>query len=299
MLTLYSTIGIQGSFLSVVIGHVLITLPFVVLIVASQLYGFNPELEEAAMNLGASKVRTLYEVTLPLILPGIVAGMLFAFTLSFDNFTQTFFWVGSDVQTLPIVIYGMIQTGIEPTINAVGTVTVVLSLVPATVDTVAEGIADTRLLEETFTVLYERVDDVVSVSDSELSAAVAVVAERAKIVAEAAGVAPIAGLLADEVDVVGESVAAVVSGGNVNLSEHAELVRTGSIERGRYIELRIEIKNWPTGIGPVVEAIKEYGAELDELARVRRTHENTPIAPPSSSLSRVAAGTTSNRSSTR
>ncbi|WP_321112613.1 ABC transporter permease [Halorussus salinisoli] len=131
VLTLYSIIGIQGTFLSVVIGHILIALPFVILVVASQLYGFDRELEEAAQNLGASELRTFYEVTLPLIAPGIIAGMLFAFTLSFDNFTQTFFWVGSDVETLPIVIYGKIKTGIEPTINAVGTVIIIFSLLIA------------------------------------------------------------------------------------------------------------------------------------------------------------------------
>ena len=131
VLTLYSIIGIQGTFASVVIGHVLITLPFVVVVVASQLHGFDRTLEEAAQNLGASELRTFYEVTLPLIAPGIIASMLFAFTLSFDNFTQTFFWVGSDVQTLPIVIYSKIRTGIEPTINAVGTVIVLFSLVVA------------------------------------------------------------------------------------------------------------------------------------------------------------------------
>lgn len=131
VLTLYSIIGIQGTFLSVVLGHILIALPFVVLVVASQLYGFDRELEEAAQNLGASELRTFYEVTLPLIAPGIIAGMLFAFTLSFDNFTQTFFWVGSGVETLPIVIYGKIKTGIEPTINAIGTIIVIFSMLVA------------------------------------------------------------------------------------------------------------------------------------------------------------------------
>lgn len=132
VLTLFSLIGIQGTFLSVVVGHILITLPFVVLVVSSQLYGFNRKLEEAAQNLGASEITTFYEITLPLIAPGVIAGILFAFTLSFDNFTQTFFWVGSDVQTLPIVIYSMIDTGISPAINAIGTIIIVFSALVAT-----------------------------------------------------------------------------------------------------------------------------------------------------------------------
>lgn len=128
MLTLYNLIGIQGTTVSVIVGHVLITMPFVVMVVSSRLYGFDRQLEEAAKNLGASELRAFYEVTLPLILPGIVAGMLFAFTISFDNFTQTFFWVGTDTQTLPIVIYSKIRSGLDPTINAIGTLIVVFSL---------------------------------------------------------------------------------------------------------------------------------------------------------------------------
>lgn len=128
MLTLYNLLGIGGSFVSVVVGHVLITMPFVVMVVSTRLYGFNRSLEEAATNLGASELRTFYEVTLPLILPGIVAGMLFAFTISFDNFTQTFFWVGAETETLPIVIYSKIRSGLDPSVNAIGTLIVLFSL---------------------------------------------------------------------------------------------------------------------------------------------------------------------------
>ncbi|SDY11925.1 ABC transporter permease [Halopenitus persicus] len=128
MLTLYNLFGVQGTMASVVFGHVIITLPFVILVVSSRLYGFDRSLEEAAKNLGASETRAFLEVTFPLILPGVVAGMLFAFTISFDNFTQTFFWIGTNTETLPIVIYSMIRTGLNPSINAVGTVIVVFSL---------------------------------------------------------------------------------------------------------------------------------------------------------------------------
>jgi spermidine/putrescine transport system permease protein len=128
VLVLYNLIGIAGSFLSLIVGHVLIAVPFVVLVVATQLYNFDESLEEAAKNLGAGPVQTFYEVTLPLIAPGIIAGMMFAFTISFDNFTQTFFWAGSDTQTLPIVIYSKIRFGIDPSVNAIGTIIVMISL---------------------------------------------------------------------------------------------------------------------------------------------------------------------------
>lgn len=131
--TLYSFLGVFGTFPSIVVGHILITIPFVITIVSSQLYGFDRSLEEAAQNLGASEIRTFYEVTLPLVAPGIVAGMLFAFTISFDNFTQTFFWTSFGTETLPIVIYSMIRTGIDPSVNAIGTIIVVFSLTVAVV----------------------------------------------------------------------------------------------------------------------------------------------------------------------
>lgn len=150
----------------------------------------------------------------------------------------------------------------------------------STVDTVAEGIADARLLERTFAVVRERVDDVVAVSDDELSAAVALTAERAKVVAEAAGVAPVAALLSDNLAVEGETVAAVVSGGNVGLREHADLVRSGLMERGRYATVRLELRSWPAGVAAVVDTIEECGAELDELARVRRDRGDRPNRTP-------------------
>jgi len=133
VLVLYNIIGIEGTLLSVVIGHILIALPFVILVVSSSLYGFDRSLEEAAKNLGANNLRAFYEVTLPIISPGIIAGMLFAFTISFDNFTQTFFWAGNNTQTLPLVIYGKIRFGIDPSVNSIGTIIVVFSLAIAMV----------------------------------------------------------------------------------------------------------------------------------------------------------------------
>jgi len=72
-------------------------------------------------------------VTLPLIAPGIIAGMLFAFTISFDNFTQTFFWVSGETQTLPIIIFSMIRFGLTPTVNAISTVIIAFSLTIAVI----------------------------------------------------------------------------------------------------------------------------------------------------------------------
>ncbi|MEY7852053.1 threonine ammonia-lyase [Natrarchaeobius sp. A-rgal3] len=152
----------------------------------------------------------------------------------------------------------------------------------ADVDTVAEGIADTRMLETTFAVAREVVDDVVGVSDREIAAAVALLAERAKTVVEAAGAAPLAALLSDDsgLEVEGERVAVVLSGGNVNLTQHAELTRTGLGELGRYVEARLALAGWPTAVGDVVETVAEEGAELDVLERARRQSVDHPNRVP-------------------
>ncbi|QLK27342.1 threonine ammonia-lyase [Natrinema zhouii] len=150
----------------------------------------------------------------------------------------------------------------------------------ADVDTVAEGIADTRMLETTFEIAREVVDDVVSVSDREIAAAVTLLAERAKTVAESAGAAPLAAALSADLDLEGEHVGVVVSGGNVNLTEHAELTRTGLHELERYTEARLALEGWPTTVGEVVETVAAEGAELDVLERARRTSVDEPNRTP-------------------
>jgi len=131
VLSLYSMVNIAGSFISLILGHILITLPFMIVVVAGQLYGFDRSLEDAARNLGAGPLRTFYEVTLPIISPGVIAGMMFAFTISFDNFTQTFFWTSSTLNTLPVVIFSRINFSLTPVVNAMGTVIVGVSLTMA------------------------------------------------------------------------------------------------------------------------------------------------------------------------
>ncbi|WP_265108340.1 threonine ammonia-lyase [Halosolutus halophilus] len=148
------------------------------------------------------------------------------------------------------------------------------------VDTVAEGIADTRMLETTFEIAREVVDDVVSVSDREIAAAVTLLAERAKTVVESAGAAPLAAALSDEVALDGEHVGVVVSGGNVNLTDHAELTRTGLHELERYAEARLALADWPTAVGDVAATVESAGAELDALERARRTAVDHPNRTP-------------------
>ncbi|USZ71013.1 threonine ammonia-lyase [Natronosalvus halobius] len=151
-----------------------------------------------------------------------------------------------------------------------------------TVDTVAEGIADTRMLGTTFAIAREVVDDVVSVTDREIAAAVTLLAERAKTVVESAGATPLAAALSDEasLDLEGVHVGVIVSGGNVGLTEHAELTRTGLHELGRYVEARLAVDGWPSIVGDVAETVGSEGAELDVFERARRGPVDEPNRVP-------------------
>ncbi|TKX74153.1 pyridoxal-phosphate dependent enzyme [Halorubrum sp. GN11_10-6_MGM] len=135
------------------------------------------------------------------------------------------------------------------------------------VDTVAEGIADTRMSETTFEIASEVVDDVVTVSDREIAAAVTLLAEREKVVAEGAGAAPLAAALSDAPDLADAHPAVVVSGANVNITEHAELARTGLFELGRRARARLALASWPARAQTVIETVAAEGAELESFER--------------------------------
>jgi spermidine/putrescine transport system permease protein len=116
------------SFALLLIGHVVLTLPYVLLIVQARLVGIKKEYEEAAKSLGANAFQTFREVTLPLLLPAVLAGALFAFTISFDDITATLFWATAENQTVPVKIFSMLRNSISPEINALGTVMIVLTI---------------------------------------------------------------------------------------------------------------------------------------------------------------------------
>jgi len=105
---------------TVIAGHLVLTVPFVILIVAARLQAFDRRLEWAAADLGASPARTMRHIVLPLIAPAILAGALISITLSIDEFVVTFFTVGAQL-TLPIYIYTQVKIGVTPEVNAVAT----------------------------------------------------------------------------------------------------------------------------------------------------------------------------------
>jgi ABC-type spermidine/putrescine transport system permease subunit II len=110
-----------------VIGQSVYTTPFVILLVAARLQGFDSGLERAAADLGANAFQRLRRIVLPLILPAILAGALFAFTLSLDEFIITYFLIGGH-NTLPIFIYTQVKFGITPEVNAVASMLLAGSL---------------------------------------------------------------------------------------------------------------------------------------------------------------------------
>jgi len=121
-------LGQPRTFLVLLLGHVLISLPFVVLVVQARLVGIARVYEEAARSLGANALQSFREITLPLLMPAVFAGVLFAFTISFDNITATLFWRPAGLETIPTQIFGMLRHSISPEINALGTVMIVITL---------------------------------------------------------------------------------------------------------------------------------------------------------------------------
>jgi ABC-type spermidine/putrescine transport system permease subunit II len=122
-----SALHVGLSLGTVIAGQLVVTVPFVVLIVASRLQGFDRRLEWAAADLGASPRRTLRHVVLPLIAPAILAGALICVTLSIDEFVITWFTVGNQ-PTLPTYIYTKVKFGVTPEVNAVASVMLLATL---------------------------------------------------------------------------------------------------------------------------------------------------------------------------
>ena len=132
LLLWFSALGITTSWQTAVFAHMVWIVPIVTLIMAIQVYGFDPALEEAAFDLGAGRFTVFKEVTLPILAPGIITGGVFAFLLSWGNFALSLFSTGAD-QTIPEWLYSKMTSGYNPTVPALGTLTmagaVVLALV--------------------------------------------------------------------------------------------------------------------------------------------------------------------------
>ena len=113
---------------SVALAHIAFCIGFVAIVVRARLAGMDESLTEAARDCGATPWRAFRHVTLPLIMPGVIAGALMAFTLSIDDFVITFFTAGAGTVTLPLQIYSMIKIAVTPEVNAVSTLLMLMTL---------------------------------------------------------------------------------------------------------------------------------------------------------------------------
>jgi ABC-type spermidine/putrescine transport system permease subunit II len=128
LLLLFTQVGVQLDRFTIILGHIALCLPFVAVIVRSRLVSLNPEAEDAAMDLGATRVGALRLVALPALWPSIAAASMLVFVLSFDDFVTSYFTSGIGVSPLPIVIYSMLRFGVTPAVNAIGVMMMILSL---------------------------------------------------------------------------------------------------------------------------------------------------------------------------
>jgi spermidine/putrescine transport system permease protein len=128
LLIFFVMLNFTLGLLSVTLAHIAFCIGFVAIVVRSRLAGMDESLTEAARDCGATPWEAFRYVTLPLIMPGVVAGALMAFTLSIDDFVITFFTAGAGTTTLPLQIYSMIKIAVTPEVNAVSTLLMLLTL---------------------------------------------------------------------------------------------------------------------------------------------------------------------------
>lgn len=130
LLIFFNSIDFERGLWTTIFGHTTFLFPFVVVVVGARLANFDVSLEEASMDLGARPVRTFFDITLPLITPAIIAGALFVFTLSFDDFILSFFLIGN-TNTIPTYIFGLIRYFMTPEVNAAATMVIGISMILA------------------------------------------------------------------------------------------------------------------------------------------------------------------------
>jgi spermidine/putrescine transport system permease protein len=128
LLILFVTIGLELGYATIVIAHVTFCFPFVMAAVQARLAGLEPSLEEAALDLGATPVQAFTKVLVPYLMPAIVSGALMSFTLSLDELIVTYFTASAGTRTLPLEIFGRVKKGLDPSLNAISTVFILVTV---------------------------------------------------------------------------------------------------------------------------------------------------------------------------
>jgi spermidine/putrescine transport system permease protein len=128
LLVLFVLFSLPLGYFSVIIAHITFTFPFVLIGMQARLEGMDPSLEEAALDLGATPLQAFFKVILPYLVPAIASGALLAFSLSLDDYIVTVFVTGATSQTLPLKVYGMVRVGLNPQLNALSALGIVLTI---------------------------------------------------------------------------------------------------------------------------------------------------------------------------
>jgi spermidine/putrescine transport system permease protein/putrescine transport system permease protein len=127
-LLIFSQIGFALSFWTIVLAHVTFSISYVTIVVRARMISISDEVEEAAMDLGATRWQSVRLVLFPALWPSVLAAGLLVFAFSFDDFVLSFFTTGEEMQPLPVRIWSAIRFGLSPTINAIGTLMMIVSL---------------------------------------------------------------------------------------------------------------------------------------------------------------------------
>jgi spermidine/putrescine transport system permease protein len=127
LLILFVTIGLQLGYTTIIISHVTFCFPFVMAAVQARLAGLDPALEEAALDLGATPAQAFRKVLVPYLRPAILTGALMSFTLSLDELIVSYFTASAGTRTLPLEIFGRVKRGLDPSLNAISTVLIVVT----------------------------------------------------------------------------------------------------------------------------------------------------------------------------
>jgi len=125
----YAPLGLVGTYTGLILAHTILGVPFVLITVTATLKGFDYNLVRAASSLGASPLSAFFRVTLPLVAPGVISGALFAFAISFDEIVVVLFLASPEEATLPRQMFNGIRNNISPTIAAVATILIVISVI--------------------------------------------------------------------------------------------------------------------------------------------------------------------------
>lgn len=136
LLAIYTLFKLELGLFTLILAHICFSIPFVIINVRSVLDNMDPNIEKAASDLGASKLKTFFNVVIPTILPGILSGAQLALTLSLDDVVISYFTAGPGSNTLPLHVYSIIKTGVTPDVNALITIMLLFVFVILTISTI-------------------------------------------------------------------------------------------------------------------------------------------------------------------